>query len=238
MNNNTKFERNIENSEVLFTDGEMDIQKCVEEIVKTSTMHYESKWDSNEKYLWVLVSWNIDFLKIPKNNEALKISTEVIGHVGFFIVRNFKVYGDDLLINANSVWTIIDDKSRSIMRIPKKLTEEFTKIKRSDLNLYIPTIDQPDVMDLKDTITPSQKDIDSNGHVNNAVYFKWLQNTIPNYTSEKLIGKKLKVLYKKEILPNEEVCLSSKAVEDGMIMTVSNMDNLEIKAILEIIDNN
>ncbi len=237
MNNKIKFERLIENADVLFTNGDLDIQKCVEEIVKTSTLHYESAWDTDQKYLWVLISWKINFHKIPKKDEKLKIITEVIGHVGFFIVRNFKVYSEELLIDANSVWTIIDDKSRSIIRIPKNLTDEYKKIKRSELDLYLPSIDIPVETSSKSTITPTQNDIDSNGHVNNAVYFNWLQNSIMGYSSDILLDKKINVLYKKEILVNEQLCINTIDFKSDIFMIVTNKENEELKAIIEMTNN-
>lgn len=236
MNNKEKYKRELENSSALFIDNKLNLQNIIDELVETSTLHYQTEWDMDDSHHWVLLSWNIKFLKLPNIYDTITISTEIIGHIGFFIIRNYKIQKSDGgdLIDAYSVWTIIDEDTRSIIRLPKTLTQDVNRLKRSDLETYLPIIDLPEKYKTESYITPTKKDIDSNNHVNNAVYFKWLEESIPNYTSQILTDSKIKVIYKKEILPGEKVRLRIYKNSDRIILEITDSLGEEIKALMKL----
>lgn len=235
MNSKINYKRELENYKI-FADKKLSLQKLVEELVETSTLHYQSEWKMDENLNWVLLSWNIKFLELPNIHDTITISTEIIGHVSFFIIRKYSVFNSDgsLLLETYAVWSIIDENTRSIIRLPKDLTIDVKKLKRSELEIYLPTIDLPDIYCTQTFVAPTDDDIDSNNHVNNAVYFNWLEMIIPNFSSDTLLYSTIKVLYKKEILPNEKVRLRFYENSKSFVLEITSKDD-EIKALLELV---
>lgn len=237
MNTKTNYKRKPEAGYKIFTDRKLSLQKLVEELVETSTLHYQSEWKMDENFNWVLLSWNIKFSELPKIYDNITISTEIIGHVSFFIIRKYSAFNSEgsLLLEAYAVWSLIDVNTRSIIRLPKDLTLDVKKLKRSELEIYLPIIDMPDIYCTQTFVAPTHEDIDSNNHVNNAVYFNWLERIIPSFSSDTLINSTIKVLYKKEILPNEKVRLRFYENSKSFVLEITSKDGDEIKALLELV---
>ena len=157
---------------------------------------------------WALTRLTVTFEKLPKLGEEITLQTWPKNMVGLFAVRDwlwFDAQGE-IIGRASSSWVLMDIKSRKprpleslsgldFERYPESALEEMPgKIHRAEEGREIRKFNIP------------LSDLDLNGHVNNAKYFRWLLNAFTQETW-KSNWNKIEANYLGEAFPKEEVLL-------------------------------
>ena len=155
---------------------------------------------------WVLSRIGISVCRWPVLGDELKITTWHTGDKGFKAFRDFEVRcGQEHLVSAKSMWLYIDLHNKKILRIPKATSAAYT---------CEPPLEPDSDMDLDmdrwnpDTrFTPEQihtiglrpSDFDPLGHVNNALYFDFLETLMAQALPASVKPARIKLQYLKEI---------------------------------------
>ena len=138
-------------------------------------------------YGWVLLKYRLEVLtRLPGIDESFTIETRHTLGDGFHTLRAFRVFDtadeSKTLILARTSWVLIDLAASRPVRASQHLPEVFEGLED------VPPIDPEfvSIPRLKDTPVLSETsfpvrfhDLDTVGHVNNAVYFEWACEATP-----------------------------------------------------------
>lgn len=214
-------------------NGYMKLNYLISELVWTSTINYEKIVETQagmENKAWVLLNWDIDIKEIPKYQKTYKFSTEIYGFYKFYAMRNFVISdGQRDIITAKSLWTMIDLNTRSISKIPEQIKETGPDLTRKDLKSYQMDLESLDGEEIHE-IQIDNDQIDSNGHVSNAVYLEWFENSLQydEYNDTKF--KNIKIIYKKEIQKDEKIAYRKIEKDRSYYFNIINISSGELKA--------
>lgn len=155
---------------------------------------------------WVLSRIGFVIHRWPALGDKLEITTWHTGDKGFKAYRDFEVRcGREILVWAKSMWLYIDLNHKKILRIPKITSAAYTceppldvvSDTALDIDRWNPdtkfTPDQSVSMDLR----PS--DFDPLGHVNNALYFDFLETLLTRVMPVSVKSGQIMLQYLKEI---------------------------------------
>jgi acyl-ACP thioesterase len=145
-------------------------------------------------YAWVLLRYALEVVRrLPEIDEDISIETRHTLNDGFYTLRVFRVFSSsneaETLVLAKTSWVLIDLAAGRPVRAAQRLPEVFADVAGD------PPID-PDFPPIPKLSGSRQKnappapvseslfpvrfhDLDSNGHVNNAVYFEWAFEATP-----------------------------------------------------------
>lgn len=163
---------------------------------------YEAQKMMAKGVAWILHRINIHIHRQPAVGDELCIRTWHTGDKGFRAYRDFEILcGSEKLVSANSLWLLIDLNHKKILRIPKDTGECYTVEKGHALNMDIdswkPVLDfEPDLVQAVKT-RPS--DYDPLGHVNNALYFDYLEILLAHFFSTSRQIRRIIIQFTKEI---------------------------------------
>lgn len=220
--------------------GEMKLNYLIKELVWTSILAFDTGDTDMTGYSWVLMNWNIDIQSMPKYLENYSFSTQPTGSKAFYATRNFSVKsGDQEIVRAKSLWTIIDLDKRSLVKIPKDITKLYPKLTRDQLKEYQFKLAS---LEGKDKLTDQKiklmnEDIDMNGHVNNSIYFKWFEEALDYKEYLDMDIQNIKLIYAKEIRPGEEIAIRYRGDGKEISAEVYNRNTGEGKAYLKVLTN-
>lgn len=129
---------------------------------------------------WVLNRIAAAIHRYPGYREKVRLETWSSGIRGFKGYREFRLYADrELLVSASSLWLYLNCGSKTLMRVPRELAQAFPE--RAD-EVFHPELDKlrfdAPAAASGHEVSLRYSDIDSNGHVNNAAYFDYLQTAL------------------------------------------------------------
>lgn len=213
---------------VKYSDN-IKLEYLIREFVWASTLDYESyNMDMGNK-AWVLMNWDIDIKEMPQYGKKYSFSTEAVGHYRFYAFRDFKVLdGDEVIIYAKSLWTVIDFKERALVSMPEEVKGVMADLDRSHVKDYqfkIPRLESGHIK----KIDIENDHIDGNRHVSNAVYLKWFENIFDFDDYIDIEYKRLKLIYKKEILKDENIACKYDFEDGQAFFEIINTDTQELK---------
>ncbi len=168
-------------------------------------------------YCWVLVGVRFQKLKNFEMYSKVKVKTWPLKPSFVKFRREYLIYdeNDNLLCKGDSMWTIIDMKSRKIVslsdvyngltdyREEKSLTDRFTKIN-------LPAEDKFKLCGKREV---TRSDLDMNGHVNNIRYANYVVDAVSEDVDS---YKNFSIDYNKELLFGQAISIY-RADEDGKI---------------------
>lgn len=200
-----QFESRVRYSEVN-SEQKLTVASCVDYLQDCSSFQAEDMkigidYLASHKISWVLISWEIEILRMPKMGEHICVNTWPYGFKGFYGYRNFSVTGEagELLVKANSVWVYMDLESMHPVRISKELIDAYSKEFADELEgnwtkgkLKI-TPEQMAYAEKMSPIPVARSYIDTNHHMNNGKYVSVAERYLP----DDFQVKRLRVEYKK-----------------------------------------
>ena len=157
-------------------------------------------------YAWILYKWKIRIDKMPLLGTVLTVKTWSSGVDRKQAYRSFRIYDDstgELVGEAISVWIFMDINIRMLVSIPQEVQQLY--FDTGEMVLDAEFLNNPSTIIREilssDTYKVRAHDIDYNGHVNNAKYFEFVSDIMPqDYCFEKC---ELEVTYKRECLEND-----------------------------------
>ncbi len=178
---------------------------------------FGSKQLINDGSVWILYQYGIEVTKWAVYEEEIEVITWHRGMKGFKAYREFEVYsGNQKIAAASAVYLYYDIKNQKIKRIPEDANtiysvEEGVSFKE-DLEKWKPLPKFDHGFDV--SMTTRLSDFDPMGHVNNSVYFDYVETLLFSYLNREKKIKKIKIQFAKEI--NKSVKkLKSGILEDG-----------------------
>ncbi|MFO3665327.1 acyl-[acyl-carrier-protein] thioesterase [Anaerococcus sp. ENR0831] len=153
-----------------------------------------------QKYRWIVYSWDIELINPVTYNQEIEVTTHIVDINKFYAHRNVEVsFKGELVARAYGVFLLIDvDRMR-----PIKMSPNHNEANEKEELIY----EKPDLTYKKDfentkEIMIRYTDIDSNFHVNNAVYFDYIYDLCKLNTKD---IKFLNIVYKNEIRNKDSV---------------------------------
>ena len=155
--------------------------------------------------LWVLIRMEVKIIRTPKLDEEILVTTHPGDQKSFIFPRYFQIYDKkgNLIINASSMWALIDKTTRKVVLKPADLVSLKGETNKEDMPLPEKVIG--DASSLVETRRVRYTDIDLNGHLNNTSYIEYIINTHDNefYKSNRI--SRIRINYDKEIRPTDAV---------------------------------
>lgn len=127
---------------------------------------------------WVINYWEIDIERLPVLCEWVTVGTFPHGMKGFLANRNFylKNKAGEYIVKANTLWTFLNLKEATPVRIPQELYGIYQMEEKLDMNYGSRKVNIPEGEDVevsgRDSIVIQRHHLDSNKHVNNGQYVK------------------------------------------------------------------
>lgn len=214
--------------------GSMKLDYLIREMVWSSTLSYYNLDLEMKDTAWVLISWDIDIIEMPSYNKDYQVQTQARGYYKFYAMRDFTISNEETcLVRAKTLWMLIDIKTRSIVPMPDELKKYFPYLDKDSVKDYMVKLPRTEESETY-PIEIHNEDIDSNGHVSNAVYFKWFENSLDFKSYSRIRYRRIRTLYKKEILAHENIAYRKTIKEKVILFEVINQDTNEHKASVEI----
>lgn len=164
-----------------------------------------------DKFRWIVYSWDVELMETIKENDEIEVTTHVVALNKFYAHRNVIVKRDEkIIVKAYGVFLLVDVERMRPVKMPKELIHSYTK----DNLIY----EKPKLSYGKDFANTKEimvryTDIDSNFHVNNAVYFDYIIDLCQLDIRD---IKFFNIVYKHEIR-NKESIIGEYIEEDGQI---------------------
>ncbi len=181
-------------------DGKLDIPSIINYFQDCSTFQSESlglgvEHLKKEKRAWLLNVWQVEFIKDAYLMEDIEIGTWSWGAKGIYGHRNF-VLNDakgNRLVNGNSLWVFTDITTGKPVIVEPKDIEPYGIEPPIDMTDYGRKIKIEGDGEQYTSFKVRKYHIDTNGHVNNAVYVQFATE----YLNDDIRVKVLRVEYRK-----------------------------------------
>ena len=177
---------------------------------------------------WAVIRTKYEAVRAPEYHQAVKVRTWPHSLSRFSFIRDFNLLDDagNLLVKASSEWVLMDVATRKFASVkdyyagPTDFAEDRAFPKKPRKVSGFEEGNRPVQM-----VVPSYCDIDVNGHVNNAMYARFIANAVASDLAGPI--ESFQIDYRQEVAPG--VPLSVHAlVEDGRILVKGLRDDGEI----------
>ncbi len=207
-------------------DGKLTLPAIVDYFQDSSIFHSESlglgiEYLKEKQMVWVLSAWQIVIDRYPRLGEEVKVGTFPYGFKSFLGMRNFFMRaGEEEMIRANSVWTLMDTKKMIPVRPPEEMLAGYQLEEKLSMNYAPRKIAIPEGGERKSPFPVERHQLDSNLHVNNGQYILMAMDYLP----EDFTIYQMRAEYKKSALlgdvivpvvyPGEETVIVALCQED------------------------
>lgn len=180
---------------------------------------------------WVVRAYTLEIKSLPVWNDEVRIKTWRFPHKNLYELRAYEVKGSSgqIFAQARSAWVLVKIDTGQPVRLGKNMPLSFKAGPEV-------TFDIPEINDPEDKIPDPRIfnvhtwDIDYNRHANNAVFIKWLIESLPDEFPETTVtgidavfmrsaymGDRLECLMEKKVIENQNVftCMISLNNEDS-----------------------
>ncbi len=179
---------------------------------------------------WVLSRFKIQIRQSAGHLTEVTVKTWPAGARGLRAYRGFQVIDPDgtVLATAESVWLILDIKTKQVQPIPDFIKKYGAGSTEGDFN-FSSSIPPLTKVQYRSENKAGWFDLDINRHVNNNHYIRWLIESLPY---EFLIShelEKLDIVYKAECFYNDKVEAKSQSAGNGeFIHSLVKKDTTEL----------
>ena len=174
------------------------------------TIHVGQADTLDKGMCWVVIKMYVEIIRIPVMNEEIIVTTHPGETKGFFFPRYFQIFDKkgNLLINASSMWCLLDVNTRKVITHPFENPKQFkSESSKYDQQVYT-KIDDKDVTEIEKRKV-RYNDIDLNGHLNNVKYVEYMIDLHDQKYYDKYRVTNLLISYEKEIKDGQIVTLYS-----------------------------
>lgn len=164
-------------------------------------------WEQGMAFL--LSRTNFEIRRMPENGERITVSTWEQGVKSAQFIRAFELFDEqgEMIISAVTTWLLVNPKTRKILR-PEVFARKMTAVSEKKTEATLPVkLRMPEGGSLVQTRKIRYSDLDSNGHVYNAVYGDIVCDLLPLTILEKPI-RGFQINYQTEAVLGEELALS------------------------------
>ncbi len=189
-----------------------------------------------DEYYWIIMRTKMQLDVAPKVGERIRIETYIEGLDRLYSVRRFNIYNDkdEFIGYILGYYLLMSKETHRPVRL---------KLLEGKKELFSNVYENEKVLKLKNTIETNirttkrcvySSDIDSNSHMNNAHYIRWIIDTFATKELKDNRITTLQIQYVKEILEGEETEVSRGLDSDGNMCVVGKSLDGEIHFISQI----
>ncbi|MBQ2100293.1 MAG: acyl-[Lachnospiraceae bacterium] len=180
--------------------------------------------------VWVLNSWQIVPIRLPKLGEKVTIATCPYDFQKFMGYRNFMMFDEagNYLAKANSIWSLINLKTGRFEMPDDNMLKGYPVEERIPMEYAGRKISVPAGGEMKDAITVLPHHLDANHHVNNGQYVAMAFEFLP----EGAAIKQLRAEYRKQAFLGN-VLIPYVVAEDTRIVVSLQDDSGKAYAVVE-----
>lgn len=164
-------------------NGTMTFPAMIAAAIKTSedqsdALNRGSDFVNRFGLTWILTNYQLKITRLPKVGEKITISTMAMEYNKYFCYRHFWLEDEkgNQLALIESVFALMNIENRKMASVPEEIIAPFESEKVKRIRRY------PKIEKVAEGQSRSYQvrvyDIDSNQHVNNAVYFNWLMDVL------------------------------------------------------------
>lgn len=157
---------------------------------------------------WILTNYHVAITRLPRVGETVHVTTKAQEYNKYFCYRTFWFHdkSGNELVKIDSVFALMDLESRKMSRVTEAIIAPFESQKISKIRRFgqLTKLDKTKAY----TNTPYRVrfyDIDSNQHVNNAIYFNWILDALGYEFLTSHMAKSITIRYEKEVAYGNQV---------------------------------
>lgn len=180
--------------------------------------------------VWVMSAWQIVIHEYPSLGDRIRIGTFPYSFKGFLGQRNFFLESDSgqRLVEANSLWTLLNVQSGMPVRVPEELIEKYVLSEPLKMDYAPRKIAIPDGGVNEEPFFVCRQHLDGNHHVNNGQYINMAMEYLP---SDFTIGQ-MRAEYKKQARLHDRIA-PKVVLEEGRVTVSLNADDGKSFAVVE-----
>lgn len=213
----------VDSNAILTEESLMDyFQDC--SALQSEDLSVGHKYLSSRKLGWVVNFWQIDIMRLPRLGEVVVTGTSPYELRGMLGLRNFimKTPDEEVLAIANSVWTLLDMEQKKPVRVTEEMTRGYEIFPKFEMEYLPRKLEAPKFPGSRgEPVIVSGHHIDTNGHMNNAWYYRIARTTLP----EELRGrpaKRLLLEYKRMAFLGDVIAPEYFLEKDGAFVSLSD----------------
>lgn len=176
---------------------------------------------------WVLSRINLNVARYPRANECVLVKSWPATRQGLFSCREFELTGAGELLYAKATtsWAALNIVSRRPVKLDEHLPAYPLHPVRAIDDDFASLPPFPDTSTLEHSFRVLRSDLDTNHHVNNAIFAGWALETVPDEIAAGILTG-LEISFRAEVLYGETVLSRCVAVEPGLCLhQISNQKN-------------
>jgi acyl-ACP thioesterase len=166
---------------------------------------------------WILSRMTVQVNRRPDYRETITVRSWPHGWEKLFAIRDYEIRdkNDTAAVSARSAWLIVDIEKRRPLR-PQAVMD--TLPRNEGLDAFTAEAGAVTGLAERDNLVKTAErkalysDVDYNGHVNNANYIKWIEDSIDPQILEKADKIRLDINYLNEVLGGESVEIFSAPI--------------------------
>ena len=229
-----KFDSRIRYSET-DSEGNLTMMALLNYFQDCSTFQSEDagvgiRYCLDRDLVWVLNSWQIVPIRLPKLGEKVTIATCPYDFQKFMGYRNFMMFDEagNYLAKANSIWSLINLKTGRFEMPDDNMMKGYPVEERISMDYAGRKISIPTGGETKEPITVLPHHLDANHHVNNGQYVAMAFEYLP----EGAVIKQLRAEYRKQAFLGDKL-VPYIVAEDTRIVVSLQDDSGKAYAVVE-----
>lgn len=183
---------------------------------------------------WVLNRWHVVIDKYPMWSDKITIETWPSGFERFYANREFLIKDSEqnIIGKAASLWIFLNINSRRPARIPAEMGVAYGIDPQRSFDYSFGKLDMADSSFIGRDFCIKKSDIDTNNHVNNAIYLDWMLESVPDEIYNNFMLVSFEIQYKKELTYGAKVhsgcsVAQCKGMEQVFFHKITNESGIE-----------
>lgn len=187
----------------------------------------------NDQYYWIVVRTKMQWNKIPRLGECIRIETYIEGLDKLYSVRRFNIYDEEGMVLGYILAYYLLMNKEDGRPVKLKLLEGkesvFCNAYQGEVlrKLKNEQISEDRVITRK----AYSSDIDTNNHMNNAHYIRWIVDMFTTAELSHYHITSLQIQYVKEVRENQEIHITRGRTSAGELFVIGKNDKEEINFI-------
>lgn len=168
---------------------------------------YGTKGMMDRGWAWLVTGLKLRIFEYPIADREIECTTWSRGLRGVTAKRAYDIFDDKgkRIIIGDSSWALFNLKEQKLMRVPEEMEKAYNKIDRNMFEGEPETkIKDNDITENEKEFVVGKRDIDTNLHMNNARYFDYISEVLPD--DYKVY--QLECAYKKQIKYQDKIYVS------------------------------
>ena len=212
-------------------NNNLRLSRLIDLLQNVATMHSKSIGYGTSEMMelglgWLALAWKVEIIEYPKADTFVEVRTWSKAPKGLHTFRDYEIFDEagNLMIKAASSWVLYDLNNKKLLKTLPEM--KYGVIDRDALDEPISKHLAEDIEDgISAEVVIGKRDIDTNGHVNNAKYLEYLMEVLP----EDFLVREMEIHYKKQTMFGEKLIVLS----DGKTCIMKNEDG-EVKVVVKV----